>query len=456
MPHDDRGLLQPLSFRESLLRRVTATLRAGECCSIIGAGGVGKSNLVRFLQRPDVQEIYWGADPVWVLLIDSNALAVSGRSDEFALLELIIHRLIREAEERSLPADLVADFDRLHSSLITRPDTLLALRYLERIIGRLLKEHSLQLVLAFDQFEDVWQRLDQRLFLNLRYLRDEFKYRLVFLTLTRERLPQARERACADAAAVESFWEMFDPHVFGLGMYEAADARQMLSRIGRRQGQELSEQLQLTAIAASGGHPALLRAIAWSMLRGLVSTATPEALAALSSVAAECAKLWSDLPPEEQYVVQRLVAGLPEHEEHDGAALDDLSLKEIIRGAPPRLFAPTFAAYVRRQVGAGAEGVVVDLRQRLVWVDSQCLDGSLTPLEFGLLEYLARHAGQVCRREDILAALYPDESLEAGDERIDTLLRRLREALGEDGRNPRHLVTHRGVGIQLTQGGLRE
>lgn len=455
MQTPDRRQALPITFRQALLGQVAAALRAGECCSIIGAGGVGKTNLARFLARPDVQGHYWGGDPVWALLIDSNALAVSGRPAELALLELVMHRLIREAERRGRPPELVAELDRLHGAMVARPDTLLALRYLERAIDRLCREGDLQIVLIFDQFEDIWQRLEARLFLNLRYLRDEFKYSLVYLTITRGRLPGLRQEACADAHAVESFWEMFDAHVFGLGMYDAADAREMVGRIARRQGAEASEELAGLAIAASGGHPALLRAIAWGLARGAAAGDDIAALAAVPAVEAECARLWEDLPAEEQHLVRQLAAG--GEPRGDGGALAELRVKEIVRGAPPGLFSPVFAEHVRRQDGPGATGVVVDLRQRAIWVDGRQLDDALTPLEFGLLAHLARHAGQVCPRDEILAALYPDDRQEAAsDERIDTLLRRLRESLGEDGRRPRHLFTHRGVGIRLARGGLRE
>ncbi|NTW00477.1 MAG: hypothetical protein HGA19_04125 [Oscillochloris sp.] len=456
MAANDRNLPLSLTFRGTLLRRVTETLRAGESCSIVGTGGVGKTNLARFLLRQDVQEHYWGSEPVWVLLIDSNAIAVSGRSSEFTVLELIIHRLICETERRELPAEFVAELDRLHSTLIAQPDTLLALRYLERIIGRLCREPNLQLVLVFDQFEEIWQTLDPHLFLNLRYLRDEFKYRLVYLTITRERLSVARRRTRGDEATVETFWEMFEPHVFGLGMYEIADAHEMLDRIERRQGRTLGTALRQAAMATSGGHSALLRAITWGMARDSALIDDIDALSALPAVTTECAKLWADLLPEEQFVVQQLAHGLqPPKDQQE--ALSELRLKEIVQSNALELFSPIFAAYVRCRAGPhAANGVVVDVRQRLVLVDGRMLDSSLSPLEFGLLEHLARYAGQVCKRDDILAVLYPNESQEASDERIDTLLRRLRDALGEDGRNPRHLFTHRGVGLRLAHGSIRD
>lgn len=447
----------PLTFRSIFLRRLTALLRSGECCSIVGAGGVGKTNLVRFLQRGDVQSLYWGDAPVWVVLIDSNALTGSGRSDEFGVLELIAHRLIREAEEREAHPDLLEEFDRLHRGLIAQPDTLLALRSIERMLARLARDHRLQLVLVFDQFDDIWHHLEPRLFQNLRYLRDEFKYRLVYLTITRERLQPARRRTCGDDALVESFWEMFDPHVFGLGVYDEADAHEMVSRIARRNGRAVDDAQLRQAVALTGGHPALLRAITWGLIHNGDAPMNVETLARLPAASAECAKIWHDLTAEEQQVARRLAAGLPPEGTHWQAALDDLLLKEIIRGAPPSLFSPIFRAYVMLQSQQGYEGVSVDTQHRRVCVDGRWLDEPLTPLEFSLLEYFARRAGTICKRDEILAALYSEEkTFDANDERIDTLLRRVREALGEDGRKPRHLITHRGVGVRLARGRIIE
>lgn len=454
---DQRNRPLPISFRQALLRPVTATLRAGECCSIIGVTGVGKTNLARFLRRRDVQAHYWGDDLVWVLLIDSNALSLGGGPDEFAVLELMIHRLICEAEGSNVPCEFVAELDRLHSTLLGQPDALLALRYLERIIGRLCKQYSMQLVVIFDQFEAIWQRLAPRLFLNLRYLRDEFKYQVVYLTMTRERLAAARQRVYADCAEVESFWEMFDPHVFGLGMYAEEDALEMIERIELRHGQTFPVELRQAALNLSGRHPSLLRTLTWSLVREGTNGNDCATLVRRPALSAECAKLWADLLPEEQRLVRQLVQGRLALSEQEGASLHELQLKEILTAtSPPELYAPIFASYVQQQASDEASGITVDLRQRQVLVDGQPLQGSLSPLEFSLLEHLARRAGQVCRREEILAALYPNEHLEVNDERIDTLLRRLREALGEDGRNPRHLFTHRSLGIRLAHGRVCE
>jgi DNA-binding winged helix-turn-helix (wHTH) protein len=350
----------------------------------------------------------------------------------------------------------VSELDRFHRGLLAQPDTLLALRYLERIVSRLCREHHLQLVLVLDEFEELWQSLEPRLFQNLRYLRDEFKYHLVFLTITRERLAPARRRARDDAAEVEAFWEMFDPHVFGLGMYEAEDATEMMVRIERRQGQPHDAAHHQALINLSGGHPALLRVLAWGLSHASLAHHDGHSLTAMPSVANECAKLWADLLPAEQQLVRQIALGREAGVDPDEPVLRELCLKGLVQPSDQlRLFAPIFTAYVQSQTDPATVGVVVDLPQRLVLVDGRPLSGTLSPLEFNLLAYLAQRAGQICRRDEILAALYPDEHLAVNDERIDTLLRRLREALGEDGRKPRYLFTHRGVGLRLACGGLR-
>lgn len=448
----DRDTPQPLDFRAELLARLMPDLGAGECVSVIGGSGVGKTNLVRFLARLDVQAAYWGEGGPWVVPVDTNALPAGMGRDGYALIELLIHRLIRECERRGLPAELLSDFDRLHAGLIAQPSPALAIRYLDRICGRLCADRGIQLVIGFDQFEDAWTRLEPRIFLNLRYLRDEYKYRLCYLVMTRRRLEGERARALGDADAVEAFWELFDSHVYGLGMYGRRDAEELLARTARRRGVALLPELSETALALAGGHPALLRAVYWALSSEAGEAVTLSELLALPDVARECAKIWGDLGVEEQQVLRAIASGAAHSASINQDARDDLLRKELLAGEPPRPFSPLFAAFVGGDRDQRLPGITVVPALRQIWIDGQLLDTNLSRLEFALLECLAGSAGQVVRREEILRALYPGDALDVNDERLDTLLRRVREALGDDARKPRHLFTHRGVGVRLAEG----
>jgi DNA-binding winged helix-turn-helix (wHTH) protein len=452
----ERNLALPLSFRGPLLRRVTAALRAGDCCSIVGVGGVGKTNLARFLRRRDVQAHYWSEAPVWVVLIDSNARATSQYANEFGVLELIVHRLICALEEYGFPADLAVEFDRLHRNLVAQPDQLLALRYIERIVARLLQEYALQIVLVFDQFDTIWEHLEPQLFLNLRYLRDEFKYRLVYVTMTRDHLAALRQRSCGDGSLVAPFWKMFEAHCFSLGAYDEQDSREMVSRIALRYHETVDEALFEQALGLTGGHPALLRALTLSLFQNHPTEQSVEGVLSLSAVQTECARIWDDLSSEEQDGIRWLASASRGNGTDVPFVVQKLLFKELAYEHPLRLFAPLFQEYVRQNGNEEDDGVSVDVQKRRIRIDGRWLDTPLAPLEFSMLQFLARNAGVICRREAILAELYPGEAVEVNDERIDTILRRLREALGEDGRNPRNLITHRRVGIRLVRGRVIE
>jgi DNA-binding response OmpR family regulator len=75
---------------------------------------------------------------------------------------------------------------------------------------------------------------------------------------------------------------------------------------------------------------------------------------------------------------------------------------------------------------------------------------SLTHYEFELLACLARAAGRVLSREQLLDALRGEE-LDAFDRSIDVHVSRLRAKLERDPREPRYIKTVRGVGYMLVR-----
>jgi len=93
--------------------------------------------------------------------------------------------------------------------------------------------------------------------------------------------------------------------------------------------------------------------------------------------------------------------------------------------------------------------VEVDLAARLVSVEGQPLN--LAPLEFSLLEYLARNAGVAVSRDQIMREVY-GFAAEISTERVDQLVRRLRTKLGEGPKRGGVLVAVPGYGYRLEQG----
>ncbi|MBN1992697.1 MAG: winged helix-turn-helix domain-containing protein [Anaerolineae bacterium] len=91
----------------------------------------------------------------------------------------------------------------------------------------------------------------------------------------------------------------------------------------------------------------------------------------------------------------------------------------------------------------------INVAAGIVRVDRHAV--SLAPKEFALLAYLYRHNGEVCSKDDIGSAVWPEYQAEEGvyDYQIENLVRRLRAKLEPDTTNPQLLLTIRGLGYKL-------
>jgi two-component system, OmpR family, response regulator len=120
----------------------------------------------------------------------------------------------------------------------------------------------------------------------------------------------------------------------------------------------------------------------------------------------------------------------------------------------PRELLARIRAVVRRAKGrAGPQkgavrvgGLVVDPAAMQATLDGRAV--ALTAYEFALLEALARRAGRVLSREQLME-LAKGSAEESFDRSIDVHVSRLRQKLGDDPKRPRLIKTVRGAGYVL-------
>ena len=117
---------------------------------------------------------------------------------------------------------------------------------------------------------------------------------------------------------------------------------------------------------------------------------------------------------------------------------------------PRELLARIRAVLRRHQSGAAPEAQVlrfgtleIDRDARIVTVGGQ--PAELTSYQFDLLVTLAERAGRVLTRDQIMEAVRGRE-LEAFDRSIDVHMGRIRAAIEADVKNPKRILTVRGVG----------
>jgi hypothetical protein len=95
-------------------------------------------------------------------------------------------------------------------------------------------------------------------------------------------------------------------------------------------------------------------------------------------------------------------------------------------------------------------GLYMDMESKRVWVAGQELDPPLSVAQYRLIELLYQEPGRVYSRDEVVAAVWPEDEREGiSEQAIDALARRLRERLAEVDADTQYVATVRGHGFRL-------
>jgi hypothetical protein len=275
-------------------------------------------------------------------------------------------------------------------------DELLALD--EALRSRLAGERGLCLLL--DRFDALFRlEMFKAMADGLRALRDAHKYRLTYVTAARLPLSDDTELA-----------ELFFGHTLWLGPLAHSDAlwsaRRDAQRYAAWEAQDWSDRALEKLVAFSWGYPSLLRAACEAYASG--AALDGEALRAHPAVARRAREFWADAPDAQALRFSRL-------EGHPWLA------ERSREDAPRPAFDPA----------------------------------QLTAKEHLLLQYLQTHAGQVCEKDELVHAVWPEDVIYSQgirDESLAQLVRRLRVKIEPDAAEPTHIHTVPGRGYVFRPG----
>ncbi len=358
-----------ITFRSEEIKEILAKTKAGDSCSVVGIGSVGKSNLLRHLLRPETQRYHLGdlADEIKLVLIDPNNMLdslplLTGGISPWAGYEIMTHRLYRAFYPFvGFTAEDKKEFTYAYSQLRNGRNPLLphiGLRYLEVALEKLLAQPEpssprRRIAFVFDEFEDMLANLPVKFFQTLRGLRDDFKYKLTYITFTRRSIPQIIAENGYDHLAFEPFVELFTGNTLYLGPYSDADAKAMLDRLSARKDVTHPPSFRNFLLRVSGNHAGLLRAS--FDLAGQIAFGTPESealrfLAASDPIQSECQTIWDSLSRVEQDTLKALVRQSASGEE-DRVAIALLREKHLLAGEAesPQIVPILFREYVRQR-----------------------------------------------------------------------------------------------------------
>jgi DNA-binding winged helix-turn-helix (wHTH) protein len=400
----------PSNYRKEEVQHLLATLRVGECISLIGLSGMGKSNLLGFLaHRASPQE---KLGPMCIL-IDCNRLSKFTAEDFFQLalhqLQPVLESLgIQREESQGNP------FDELNNEF-----------------SSILETSKKPLALLMDGFDDLTRAVDRPFFNQLRSLRDTHKYRLSFLLATRQPLENI-----TGPDKIREFEDLLVSNQTWLRPLSEKDAHWTIQRLEERMGLSFDKSTKLNLLSLSGHHPGLLKAIAaaWSTADPTVPTSWLKQTA----VSRECELLWGDLPEGSRNAMY--------YEPINDEILQNAGLVK-----DGQLFSPVFAAFIQDK---SSTELRLDPSTGEVFRGGARLSISLTAKEFALLSYLLDNKDAICEKDAIIRAIWPEDKVyEEGirDDSLAQLVRRLRIKIEPDPSNPTYIQTIPGRGYRFLQ-----
>jgi hypothetical protein len=194
--------------------------------------------------------------------------------------------------------------------------------------------------------------------------------------------------------------ELLYANTIWVGPLSEADARWNVARYAQRQGAVWGDEVAAQLIAISRGYPSLLKACAEAYAAGCALDL--DTLARHPAVKQRVDEFWADQPSDDEI-------------KHSGLA-----------------------------------GHALLMRGRAASFDTT----QLTAKENLLLTYVQSRAGEVCEKDDIIRAVWPeDKVLQRGirDDSLAQLVRRLREKIEPDAAAPKHILTVPGRGYRFVK-----
>lgn len=327
----------PQDYRSSEVETILSAVRAGECVSIVGLSGAGKSNLVGFLAHR-----CGGGSPA-LFLVDGNAIQPPSADGLFRQAA----QCIDDKEPAAVPN---------------------AAALLDQAVARRLISAPGGLCLLIDRFDALSGEERARAAGPLRALRDKYKYQLTYIIAARRPIDPGSELA-----------ELFYANTLWLGPLSAADARWSAAQYASRRGKAWDENVLEKLVALSWGYPSLLRACCEAFAAG--AALDEAALRGHPIVQRRVQEFWADQPG-------------PEDLRRSG-----LKGQPLLSAAAPLVSAAS---------------------------------PDLTANEHRLLAFFQSHPGEVCSKDDLIRAVWPEDRVVDGlrDDSLAQLILRLRQKVG--------------------------
>lgn len=415
----------PASFRHQETDDILTILRQHQSVTIVGMKRVGVSNFLRFITHNAIirARLNNGKQTVFVYL-DTNDLT------EITLQQfwlLLLKRLYDTSTE--LPASKREKVEQIYQRTIAtgNAEPLFLLEGIKEI-ATIYASSEHYLVIALARFDRLLPVFSETFFANLQSIVDIASEHITYIFTTY--LPFSK--LCREIYFAAKF-SMFTKTYY-LRPLAAEDLYFIIEAFERQRAINLPQEVKDILVHLSGGHVQLLQLCLIVVSEIHTSPNTDEGTLLLTltpdeRIGLQCDEILESLTPEEK---SYLLAGQPSSQKASDYLIDT---GIIIKNGAQKLFSPIFERYLQH-------------KQKELSLP-QYPFSDLTKKETLLLTYLVDHKGEICPRDEMIVAVWP-EFEDISDWALDQLVSRLRRKLESQGAQMK-IKTNRGKGYQLLE-----
>lgn len=438
-------------LRHTDAKHILGNLNNLHCVEVTGFSNLGKSSLMRLLAQPDVwlRELGEAGSEFLPVYVDCNRML---EMTDQGFYELVLRCLQESSPQLAEDAELTTAY----ATLIAPASEFQVPLSFSKGLTAALHASGRKIVLLLDEFDEPFQQIDSRVFLNLRAKRDRFRESLLYVTATTHALSELRPgEHCGE------FCELFAHHPWRLAPLTLPDVERTLQIYAEEHSLALTPADAEFVYQWTGGHPGMLDVVVrllgesvqaddnghdrWALHRGLVAQIRRDL-----TLRSEAEKIWQGLTHAEQQALLAVFAGHPT----DEVQIHRLKQRHLLLSVEgeSRVFGRLFAGYLQQKqtvTPPTAARLQVDQESGEVLVNGKSAE-TLTRLEYQLMVLLFENADKIVDKYQIVTGVWGDDYIDSVDDaRIEKLVSRLRQKVEPDPSNPQFITTVRGRGYRL-------
>lgn len=408
--HDEESY--PISFRTEEAKMLGHYLASRDSVELIGMKRVGISNFLRyFLYHKDIVKTYIDPDQKHVyIVVDLNNLI---EIDIYPFWRLTLKRIVDTVEQYPVLAHLKEQISNQFLKSIQVQDLFFTVDAVRDSLTKIVDAGFLPTIyfIRFDRLQEV---VTSELFGNLQGIVDSTNQKLAYVfTSFRELNDLSPEVFHKQSLATFA-------HKIYLKPANDEDMEVIMDTLLKKYHLEIDFETRKTIIQNCGGHVQLLQLsiiIVNEMLKR--SKKIPEdfiqRIAEEERTTLQCEELFGTLKPEEQHVLLNIYHEVPLTEEDEKIASYLVNTGYIKQNGTRHVFSPFFAYYLKDMEHYNKKASVTH---------------GLTKKEQMLYDVLKTNEDEICERDDIIQAVWPEcNEIGVSDWALDRLVSRLRNKM---------------------------